>query len=82
MLPLVVPAAPVSNLLPPKASASDTSSHPFPQPSFSKLPRDEQPIYFDARVVARREEGWEKMLEDALEQWVCAVVNECRGDVR
>ncbi|KDR72828.1 hypothetical protein GALMADRAFT_252104 [Galerina marginata CBS 339.88] len=38
----------------------------------------EPPIQFDARVVAKKEEGWEEMLEAVLDRWVDKVVDERR----
>ena len=35
-------------------------------------------IVFDARVVAKREEGWEDMLERVLVRWVERAVEERR----
>jgi hypothetical protein len=40
--------------------------------------RRESPIVFDARVVAKKEEGWEDMLESVLMRWVDKVVEERR----
>lgn len=40
--------------------------------------RRESPIVFDARVVAKKEEGWEDMLESVLFRWVDKVVEEKR----
>ena len=36
-------------------------------------------IEFDARVVARKDEGWEDMLEKVLLRWVQNVVEEKRS---
>ena len=33
---------------------------------------------FDAKIIAKRDDGWEKMLEAALEKWVDAIVKERR----
>jgi hypothetical protein len=38
----------------------------------------EPPILFDARVVAKKDEGWEDMLEAVLFRWVDKVVDERR----
>lgn len=38
----------------------------------------ESRIIFDGRVVARKEEGWEDMLEQVLFRWVDKVVEERR----
>lgn len=40
--------------------------------------RRESPIVFDARVVAKKEEGWEDMLESVLMRWIDKVVEERR----
>ncbi|KAF8804155.1 hypothetical protein BYT27DRAFT_7194901 [Phlegmacium glaucopus] len=40
--------------------------------------RRESPIVFDARMVAKKEEGWEDMLESVLMRWVDRVVEEKR----
>ena len=45
-----------------------------PSPSSSKF--SEPPIFFDAREVARRDEGWEDMLERVLIRWTLAVHRE------
>jgi hypothetical protein len=53
---------------------------PLASPSllrFNKADR-EPPIVFDARVVARKEEGWEDMLEAVLYGWLDKVVDERR----
>jgi hypothetical protein len=42
----------------------------------------EMPIFFDARVVARRDEGWEDMLERTLLRWTSVVVEERRNRSR
>ena len=41
-------------------------------------PGKESPMVFDARVVAKKEEGWEDMLECVLFRWVDKVVEERR----
>ena len=40
--------------------------------------RGESPIVFDARGVAKKEEGWEDMLESVLMRWMDKVVEERR----
>jgi len=40
----------------------------------------EPPILFDAPAVARKEDGWEGMLENLVLKWVDAVVEERRGE--
>ncbi|KAG8903428.1 hypothetical protein FRB99_003323 [Tulasnella sp. 403] len=36
------------------------------------------PLIFDAKLIAKREEGWDEMLEDALEKWVELLLKETR----
>ena len=40
---------------------------------------EEPPITFDAPVVARRDDGWEDVLEPLVFRWMSAVVDERRG---
>ena len=39
----------------------------------------EPPILFDAKVVAKRADGWEDMLENVLLRWVEKIVEERRA---
>ena len=39
----------------------------------------EPPIVFDATVIARKEDGWEAMLEQLALRWAICVVDERRG---
>ncbi|KAI0065172.1 hypothetical protein BV25DRAFT_1822288 [Artomyces pyxidatus] len=80
LLSIVTPALP---LIPDsRPLAVDGTPLQSPSPSTVKFPTNEPPVYFDARVVARKEDGWEQMLENVLERWVRAVVDERRGDAR
>jgi hypothetical protein len=51
-------------------------------PSLQRFPSNAnlRPIYFDAPIVARKDDGWEDMLENALLEWVNVVVEERRGE--
>ncbi|KAG8215729.1 hypothetical protein J3R82DRAFT_7622 [Butyriboletus roseoflavus] len=40
----------------------------------------EPPLIFDPRLVARRDDGWETMLETVVLRWVKAVVEETKGE--
>ena len=40
----------------------------------------EPPLIFDPRLVARKDDGWEAMLEAVVLRWVQAVVEETRGE--
>lgn len=59
--------------------SSPTKMQSFTLPAKLKMDRGkESPIVFDARVVAKKEEGWEDMLERVLIRWVDRVVEERR----
>ena len=67
MLPIISPASPdVPTMLP--TQTCPTSAVPATP--------------FDARVVARRDDGWEDMLERTLFCWTSAVVVERRKNAR
>jgi hypothetical protein len=73
LIPVITPPQEVEGI---RGSPSPTSS-----PSASKFASlGEPPMYFDARIIARREEGWTKMLTEILERWVNHVVEERRGE--
>jgi hypothetical protein len=77
MLPIISPATPDV----PRANPGQAGSEPAvapPSPTASK-PSSEPPIFFDARVVARRDEGWEDILERMLLCWTSAVAEERRS---
>ncbi len=37
-------------------------------------------VMFDAKVVARKDDGWDAMLENVVFRWIGAVVDEERRD--
>lgn len=53
-----------------------------PSPSKARFSSSstEPPIFFDAPLVARREDGWEDMLENLVLKWMNVVVEERRGE--
>jgi len=69
MLPIQVPSQPV-------ASGIGISS---PARATRRAASAEPPIVFDAKVVARKDDGWEDMLESVLLKWVWKVVDERRS---
>lgn len=77
LIPIVAPSPPLGSTI--KPSSSDSTPMTSPLPSTVKFPNTEPQVYFDARTVARRDEGWEEMLEQILERWVQAVVDERRA---
>jgi hypothetical protein len=80
ILPVVAPTVPAkAGLNLPTAPGSPLTT---PSPSLTRFPSNatEPPIFFDAPIVARKEDGWEDMLENAVLKWVDAVVEERRGE--
>ena len=75
MLPIISLATPDVTTLKPNPTGDLTSS----SPSAEAVKFSEPPIFFDARVAAHRDEGWEDMLERILLRWMLALVQECRG---
>ena len=77
LLPVVTPGLNTH----PNANTPGSPNTPLTStsPSKSRFP-NEPPIYFDAPLVARRNEGWEDMLENLLLGWIDSVVEERRGD--
>jgi hypothetical protein len=75
MLPIITPAQ--------AAGGKSPAIHPAPlpiSPSVPKFSSPEPPFLFDALLVARKDEGWEDMLGEAVERWTQAVAEERRGD--
>ncbi|KAF8530084.1 hypothetical protein BU17DRAFT_36181 [Hysterangium stoloniferum] len=68
------PVSPGGNITP--VASPGPSQQTFSIPAVE----DQNPLKpFDPRLVARREDGWEAMLESAVLKWMWAVVNEQRG---
>jgi hypothetical protein len=85
MLPIISPATPdvpTSKPSPTAAAAAVVGPAPPPSPSTPTAKSSEMPIFFDARVVARRDDGWEDMLERTHLRWTSAVVEERRNRSR
>ncbi|KAH9987965.1 hypothetical protein BJV77DRAFT_1136506 [Russula vinacea] len=80
MLPIISPATPDVPTLKPNQPAAEPA--PPISPSTPTANSSETPIFFDARVVARRDDGWEDMLERTLLLWTSAVVEERRNRSR
>jgi hypothetical protein len=80
LLPIISPATPDVPTLKPNQTAAEPALPP--SPSTPTVNSSETPIFFDARVVARRDDGWEDMLERTLLHWTSAVVEERRNRSR
>ena len=77
LLPLIVPSTPNRpDQMPSPSSPARTASSPARTPTRIRFATNEPPLNFDPRLVARREEEWESMLEATLLRWVAAVVEE------
>ncbi|KAG1897811.1 uncharacterized protein F5891DRAFT_1165215 [Suillus fuscotomentosus] len=76
LLPMIVPSAPSQT----DHQLKPSHSTPANSPSKIRFPSTEPPIIFDPRLVARKDEGWETMLQDTLLRWVEVVVDERRGE--
>ena len=92
MLPIISPATPLADAPTSKpsptaaaaAAAAAAAVEPVP-PSSPLTPTaksSDMPVFFDARVVARRDDGWEDMLERTLLRWTSVVVEERRNRSR
>ena len=55
------------------------STSPSPTP-VKRLSSSETSLFFDAKLVARKNDGWQDMLEKAILRWMTAVVDERRGE--
>ncbi|KAJ7915650.1 hypothetical protein B0H13DRAFT_2454007 [Mycena leptocephala] len=76
LLPIVAPAHP--------GSTTPNSNTPLNSPaSAAALQRfnpEQPPVIFDAKAVARKDPGWDGILEGAMLRWVERVVAERRGE--
>ncbi|PCH34778.1 hypothetical protein WOLCODRAFT_139572 [Wolfiporia cocos MD-104 SS10] len=77
LLPIASPAKPGA---PQTSPSTSTMSLLSPTSPSSRIRADEDPIMFDAPLVARQDNGWEDMLETTVLKWVDAVVGEKRGE--
>ncbi|KIK64144.1 hypothetical protein GYMLUDRAFT_95040 [Collybiopsis luxurians FD-317 M1] len=75
LLPILVPSQILS---PPKPGAGTNTPLGSPLPLGQKFPTNEPPVVFDARTVAKQEEGWEDMFETVIKRWMWRVVDEKR----
>ncbi len=83
MLPIISPATPdVPTSKPSPSLAAAAEPAPPASPSTPTVKSSVIPIFFDARVVARRDGGWEDMLERTLLRWTSVVVEERRNRSR
>jgi hypothetical protein len=82
MLPIISPATPDVPTLFPSPTPTPAAEPAPPSPSTPTVKSSEMPFFFDARVVARRDEGWEDMLERTLLRWTSVVVEERRNHSR
>ncbi|KAK6974629.1 hypothetical protein R3P38DRAFT_3132604 [Favolaschia claudopus] len=76
LLPIVAPVQP--------GTSTPNSNTPLSSPAAAAVPQrfnpEQPPVIFDAKVVARKDAGWEDILENAILRWVERVVAERRGE--
>ncbi|KAF7328845.1 hypothetical protein MVEN_02513900 [Mycena venus] len=76
LLPIVAP--------PQAGTATPNSNTPLNSPAPATAPQrfnpEQPPVVFDAKAVARKDAGWEDILENAMLRWVRCVVAERRGE--
>ncbi|RDB21737.1 hypothetical protein Hypma_010934 [Hypsizygus marmoreus] len=77
MLPIVVPLQSLTQTSGPGTPAN--AGTPVGSPVRATYRSTEPTIVFDARVVARKDEGWEDMLETVLLGWMRKAVDERRS---
>jgi hypothetical protein len=86
MLPIISPAARDVPTSKPSSTAAAVAATvepaPPPSPSTPTTKFSETPIFFDAHIVARGDDGWEDMLERTLLRWTSVVVEECHNRSR
>ncbi|KIJ67165.1 hypothetical protein HYDPIDRAFT_173830 [Hydnomerulius pinastri MD-312] len=96
LLPLIVPSAPgrldhiprtgspapgrERGASPARGSSIPAPDTPTSSPAKTRFATSESPLMFDPRLVARKDDGWNTMLEAALLRWVTALVEETRGE--
>nr|GAT54399.1 predicted protein [Mycena chlorophos] len=74
LLPIISPPQPGSASGTPLNSPSATTSQ------VQRFNPEQPPVVFDAKVVARKDPGWEDILENAIIRWMQSVVAEKRGE--
>ncbi|KAJ7485134.1 hypothetical protein B0H11DRAFT_2018242 [Mycena galericulata] len=77
LLPIVAPAPPPGSTTP---NSNTPLNSPAPAASAQRFNPEQPPVVFDAKAVARKDPGWEQILEGALLRWVQRVVAERRGE--
>ncbi|KAJ7207991.1 hypothetical protein GGX14DRAFT_634739 [Mycena pura] len=71
LLPIVAPSQP----------GTDTASTPLSSPvSPQRFNAQQPPVMFDAKAIARKDPGWDDLLETTVHRWVQRVVAEKRGE--
>ncbi|KAJ6558210.1 hypothetical protein B0H19DRAFT_946011 [Mycena capillaripes] len=70
---------------PPQAGATTPNSNtplnsPAPTATIQRFNPEQPPVVFDAKAVARKDPGWDDILEGVMLRWVQRVVAERRGE--
>lgn len=77
MLPIQVPSQSLTQSSGPGTPAN--AGTPLGSPMRATHRSTEPTIVFDARVVAKKDDGWEDMLETVLLSWIRKAVDEKRS---
>ncbi|KAJ6524428.1 hypothetical protein DFH09DRAFT_1096115 [Mycena vulgaris] len=77
LLPIVAPAQPGSST----PNSSTPLNSPAPAAAAQRFNPDQPPVIFDAKAVARKDPGWDEILEGLILRWVQRVVAERRGEM-
>ncbi|KAJ7471969.1 hypothetical protein FB451DRAFT_1251556 [Mycena latifolia] len=76
LLPIVAPAQPGSTTPNTNTPLNSPAAAPTPQ----RFNPDQPPVVFDAKAVARKDAGWDEILQGLLVRWAQRVVAERRGE--
>ncbi|KAJ6632473.1 hypothetical protein B0H10DRAFT_1977444 [Mycena sp. CBHHK59/15] len=76
LLPIVTPS-PAGSTTP---HSNTPLSSPAPAAAAQRFSSDQPPVIFDAKAIARKDAGWDEILEGAIHRWVQRIVEERRGE--
>ncbi|KAJ7854313.1 hypothetical protein B0H14DRAFT_764987 [Mycena olivaceomarginata] len=77
LLPIVTPVQPGGSTTP---NSNTPLNSPAPVGATQRFNPEQPPVVFDAKTVARKDPGWDGILETVMLRWVQRVVAERRGE--
>ncbi|KAJ7810848.1 hypothetical protein B0H14DRAFT_3090718 [Mycena olivaceomarginata] len=77
LLPIVTPVQPGGSTTP---NSNTPLNSPAPVGATQRFNPEQPPVIFDAKTVARKDPGWDGILENVMLRWVQRVVAERRGE--